>query len=135
MAKIVATVETADETAGGDSTRVTIGKDNYLQTALIGVYELQFTAGDGASDLRRVTRNAATSESDLATLDGRQLAEALPGIEYVLHTADEVQRQAERVAGVNITPWVFAALAALLVVEQILAYVCSYHPPRVAIAK
>jgi hypothetical protein len=131
MAKIAATIESA----GGELARVTVGKDNYLQTALVGVYELQVTARDGANEVRRVARVTAPGESDLATLDGRQLAETLPRIEYVLHTADEVQRQAERVAGVNISPWVFAGLAALLVVEQVLAFVCSYHPPRVAAAK
>jgi hypothetical protein len=102
---------------------------SFPQTELGGIYQAELTRQDGTSEIRRYALNVDTKEGDLKTISGSQLADRLQGVDYRYEQATAFHNSVDALAGYNISQWLLALLIVLLIAEQILAYVVSYHPP------
>ncbi len=78
--------------------------------------------------------NVDAAEGDLRALFGQELAARLqPEVRYQFLPADTFEASVGQQAGYNLSEALLYLLVALLIVEQILAWSCSYHPsPRAA---
>jgi len=94
-----------------------------------GFYEAQLTAVDGEIETRSWAYNVAPEEGDLDHLDNADLAIRLDGLRIKYHDIRDLARDLEQLAGVNLGDNLMWFLVALLLGEQALAYVASYHPP------
>jgi hypothetical protein len=93
-----------------------------------GIYQAQLTRTDGTQQIERFALNVTPEEGDLAKLDSSHLASQLEGLRYEYHDARDSDFNSQQLAGFNLSETLLWALVALLVCEQVLAYVCSYHP-------
>lgn len=101
----------------------------FVDTEASGIYEVRLTTTAGAEEYRYFAVNVDPAEGDLATLQGRELAERLPGVRFDYRRAAEFRLAHQDVTGSELSQWLLYALVALLIGEQLLAYVASYHPP------
>lgn len=101
----------------------------FEETLASGVYEVQLSTIENQPEQRRWALNVDPDEGDLRRLDSRDLATRLEGIDYEYRQAADYQATRPELAGSNISQWILLLLVALLVGEQLLAYVVSYHPP------
>jgi hypothetical protein len=98
------------------------------ETDTSGVYQAQLTAKDGTSQIRSFAYDVAPEEGDLKKLDGPALAARLKDVHYQYHEAGELRYDSQQLAGFNLSESLLFILLGILLVEQVLAYVCSYHP-------
>lgn len=97
-----------------------------------GVYEAWPRTTSGAYELRRFAVNVETEEGDLSLLDGQALLSRLTPLKAGYQLAEQFQASGGDEGGVNRSLLLMALLIALLLGEQFLAYVLSYHPPAAA---
>jgi hypothetical protein len=102
---------------------------SFPNTDISGFYEAHLTRTDGATETRRYALNVDPAEGDLTALGAEQLAARLEGIKYQPDRAAEFQSAAGEAAGWNLSEAILYGLVLLLLVEQILAWSASYHPP------
>ena len=70
-----------------------------------------------------------TGEGDLA-LDARdELTRQLAGVDYQLHDAADMTLDSQQLAGFQMGDALLGALIVMLLGEQLLAYMASYHIP------
>lgn len=93
-----------------------------------GIYDVQLSTADNQSETRRFAFNVDTAESEMARFDAAQLSRRLPGIRFDYRPAAQYSAAAHDLAGSNLTDMILYVLLALLVGEQLLASVASYHP-------
>jgi hypothetical protein len=98
-------------------------------TDLSGFYEARLTRTNGATETRRYALNVDPAEGDLSAMGPEQLAARLDGIKYQYAQAAAFQSTAGELAGYNLGEAILYGLVLLLIVEQILAWSASYHPP------
>jgi len=96
-----------------------------------GLYEAQLTRLDGATETRRFAYNVSSAESDLSTMFHPQLQSLLGDVPFEYREATELLAPPNEEAGFALAEqwWFFIGLIGLLVVEQLLAYSATYHPP------
>jgi hypothetical protein len=99
-----------------------------------GVYEAWPKTAAGAFELRRFALNVDPEEGDLSLVEGQTLLANLAPVRADYQLAEQFQASASGDSGVNRSLFLMAALIALLLGEQFLAYVLSYHPPAVGAA-
>ncbi len=99
-----------------------------------GVYEAWPKTAAGGFELRRFALNVDPEEGDLSLVEGQTLLAGLAPVRAEYQLAEQFQASASGDAGVNRSLFLMAALIALLLGEQFLAYLLSYHPPSVASA-
>ncbi|HEX3870449.1 MAG TPA: BatA domain-containing protein [Pirellulales bacterium] len=116
---------TVDLTAGADGLTATIN-----DTQFSGIYQLLTRAIDGAPEPRLFAVNVRPEEGALARLDGTQLQARLPSVHYSYQHADQLPFSSREVTRSGLGDTLLLALVALLVGEQALAYVASYHRQR-----
>jgi hypothetical protein len=104
------------------------------ETHKSGLYEAWPTTSEGAYDVQRFALNVVPDEGDLALVDTQVLLTKLDPVTPVFRHADELEYELAEQEGFNSSMFLMCALIALLLAEQIMAYVCSYHPARGAIA-
>src|SRR5262249_40768869 len=92
-----------------------------------GIYQLQLTKTAGGIETHRYAVNVDPEEGNLARLDGAQLAQRLGSVKYEYLQAGQMSGSNQELAGTNLTDWVLYVLVAILIGEQALAYVASYH--------
>ena len=109
---------------GTASQRVGIGVDRG------GVYEAWAATRDGNVDVRRYALNPDPSEGDLAFAPSRELLARLEPLSIKFRGADEYAYDLFEQAGYNRGFLVMCLLIVMLLGEQLLAYVASYHPAR-----
>ena len=122
-----------EDTAPTAATEAQPGADGQLVAALpntdsSGVYQARLTRKDGKPDIRRFAVNVNADEGDLRTLVYPELAARLDGVNHDFHLASSYQYASEEEAGYNATMALLGILVALLIVEQIVAFMASYHP-------
>ncbi|MCX7426625.1 MAG: BatA domain-containing protein [Planctomycetia bacterium] len=100
------------------------------QTDTSGVYRAQLTATDGTSEVRQYAVNVDPLEGDLAAISGEQLASRLEGVPYDYRQAAAFGDEGPQQAGYNLGTALLYVLVGMLLVEQILAWSCTYHPPN-----
>ena len=118
------TIETIDARAQGDRLELVIP-----ETRRSGIYDVELAENSGTVDLRRFAVNVAPGEGDLRAVDRQALATRLQGLEYQFSQAGDVEQRTESLAGIPLASSFLYGLIALLLGEQALAYLVSYHPP------
>ena len=101
----------------------------FADTDVAGVYEAQITRTDGTVELRRWAVNVDPAEGDLKIVGAEPLASRLEGVRYDYALASSFRYQNRQAAGVDLSRSLLYFLIALLLVEQVLAWSASYHPP------
>jgi hypothetical protein len=101
----------------------------FPETTSSGVYDVRLTTVENQPEVRLYAYNIEPAEGDLAILGRDALAERLPGVDFDYRQAADFQFAAHAQAGANLSDWLIYALVLGLVVEQLLAYSASYHPP------
>jgi hypothetical protein len=72
--------------------------------------------------------NVAPEEGDLKKLNAEALAGELQGVRYEYYDARDINYNPQQLAGFNLGESMLYVLIVVLLAEQVLAYVCSYHP-------
>lgn len=98
------------------------------ETAAPGVYAARVSRSDGELRRRLLAVNVDPAEGDLALWPEVERERALADVPHRWQAASEFTRSARERAGWNATSALVAAIVALLVGEQWLAYRASYHP-------
>jgi len=93
-----------------------------------GIYQVQLTAADGSLRALQFAYNVTPEEGDLKRLDAEQLAGHLQTVRYEYHRSGDINYNPQQLAGFNLSESLLYALIAILLVESVLAYACSYHP-------
>jgi hypothetical protein len=94
-----------------------------------GIYEAQLQPLEGNLENRRIAVNVATGEGDLAIAERNELTRQLEGVNYVLHDAADMTLDSQQLAGFQMGDALLAAVVVMLLAEQVLAYVASFHAP------
>lgn len=101
----------------------------FPETDTPGVYRVEWTrVTDNAVESRRYAINVASGEGRMARVDPRRLAETLADIEYDFQKAAAFRASTGDSESTGISDALLYFLAGLLLVEQVLAYLLSYHP-------
>jgi hypothetical protein len=95
-----------------------------------GIYEAWPVTIAGEADVRRQALNVEPNEGDLALLAGKPLLDKLDPVKADFKYAEEYEYEIARLSGNNRSLLLLAVLVGLLLVEQIMGYWASYHPPR-----
>jgi len=94
-----------------------------------GYYEAHLVRNDGTSDVRRFAVNVDPVEGDLKTFSGAELMSRLEGLRFEYAQATAFQSATRDAGGTDLSRFLLYALVVLLIVEQVLAWSTSYHPP------
>lgn len=97
--------------------------------ATSGIVEAQMQLLDGQFDTRVFAFNVPVGEGDLQLVTPNDLSHKLAGTEFELHNAADMVIDSQQLAGVQLNNSLFAILILLLLGEQLLAYVASFHVP------
>jgi hypothetical protein len=92
-----------------------------------GIYEVQLQPTQGDLETRAFAVNVPSSEGDLALAHRPDLAQQLAGVEFQLHDAADMALDSQQLAGFQMSDALLAALILMLLAEQLLAYLASYH--------
>jgi hypothetical protein len=95
--------------------------------AASGVYEAQLQPLEGNLESQRFAVNVPTGEGDLATTPRDELAQKLTGVDFVLHDAVDMTLDSQQLAGFKMSDALCAAIIVMLLGEQLLAYLASFH--------
>jgi hypothetical protein len=95
--------------------------------AASGIYDVQLRSVAGGVERRAYAVNLPAEEGDLALVDRPELGKQLAGVDYQLHDAADMALSAQQLAGFQMTDALLAVIIVLLLVEQLLAYLASYH--------
>jgi hypothetical protein len=95
--------------------------------ATSGIYEARLQPLAGGVERRDFAVNVPIGEGDLALTNGPVLSRQLAGIDYQLHDAAEMALDAQQLAGFQMSDALLAVLVIILIVEQLLASIASYH--------
>jgi hypothetical protein len=104
------------------------------ETDKSGLYEAWPTNREGAYEVKRFALNVVPEEGELALVDTQVLLTKLDSVKPVFRHAEELEYELAEQDGFNSSMFLMCLLVALLLAEQVMAYVCSYHPARGAIA-
>ena len=94
----------------------------------VGFYTVHATTPAGENSQWNVAVNVMPTEGDLNLIDNPELAARLEGVSYDVHASSDIQLEDHGFDSSNLATFVLLSLAALLLVEQALAYAASGHP-------
>jgi hypothetical protein len=92
-----------------------------------GVYEVQLQRADGPPERRAFAFNVPVGEGDLHVVPRDDLTRQMAGVEFQFHDADDMSVNQQQLAGLQLGDALLAALVVVLLGEQLLAYVASFH--------
>ncbi|MEX0614087.1 MAG: hypothetical protein WD229_18350, partial [Pirellulales bacterium] len=95
--------------------------------AASGIYEAQLQPAQGGVETRAFAVNVPTGEGDLALSERSDLTRQLAGVDFQMHDAADMALDAQQLAGFQMGDALLAAIIIMLVAEQLLAYLASYH--------
>lgn len=93
-----------------------------------GRCEARWRSRDGTEKQKMFAINVNPSEGDLARMEYERLEEVLAGVSFSFDAAENLQPEADALAGASLLKPLLYALFIVLVAEQLLAYSASYHP-------
>ena len=102
-------------------------------TGRSGIYESWTQTVEGAVELRRYAFNVNSEESDLAIAESQTLLTRLEPVKIEFRTADQYAFDFSDRAGNNRSLLLMILLIVLLLGEQVLAYIASYHTAQGAV--
>ncbi len=121
--------QTSGETLAIDATASADGHSAVLnETGTSGIYQAQLTLTGGQQRVERFAYNVMSEEGDLKRLEPMQLAGRLETVRYEFHRSGDINYNPQQLAGFNLSESLLYALVAVLLIESVLAYACSYHP-------
>ena len=97
-----------------------------------GIYEVQLQPTNGPAERRAFAVNPPIDEGDLAITPSADLARQLAGVDYQLHDANDMTLDSQQLAGFQMSDALLGSLIVLLLGEQLLAYLASYHIQPIA---
>jgi hypothetical protein len=92
-----------------------------------GIYEAQLQPTNGPLERREFAVNVPNGEGDLALISPPDLTRQLAGVDYQLHNASDMALDSQQLAGFQMGDALLVGLIVLLLAEQLLAYLASYH--------
>ncbi len=95
--------------------------------AASGIYEVQLQPKEGPPERRVFAFNVPVGEGDLHVVSREDLTRQLAGVAFELHEADAMTVNQQQLAGLQLGDALLAALVVLLIAEQLLAYIASFH--------
>jgi hypothetical protein len=102
---------------------------------LSGIYEVQLQPMEGSPERRAFAFNLPEGEGDLHIVAKDELAREFAGPQFQLHDAADMTINEQQLAGLQLSDALLAAIVVILIVEQLLAYIASFHAPAVKGAK
>ena len=105
------------------------GTENRISTETDrrGIYEAWPITTKGEIELRRWALNVDSDEGDLTPVATQDLVTRLEPVKVTFHQADQYEQEEVARSGYNLSYLLMALLVGLLVGEQLLAYLASYH--------
>jgi hypothetical protein len=100
------------------------------ETATSGVYEAWAMSTGGTPSVSRYAMNVLPAEGDLQVTPPNVLTDNLAAAKPEFSYWGEYEATAVDQAGFNWSYLLLALLVLFLLLEQLLAYSASYHPPR-----
>jgi Aerotolerance regulator N-terminal len=94
-----------------------------------GIYEAHLQPLQGELEKRQFAVNVPAHEGDLAITHREELSRQLAGIDFELHEAADMTLNAQQLAGFQMTDALLGAIVVILLGEQVLAYMASFHVP------
>ncbi len=95
-----------------------------------GVYEAQLQPLQGNLEERQFAINIPTGEGDLSIAHREDLSRQLAGVDFQLHDAADMTLDSQKLAGFQMSDALLAAIVVILLGEQMLAYMASFHAPQ-----
>jgi hypothetical protein len=95
--------------------------------SISGVYQVQLQPTTGPVERREFAVNVPNGEGDLALTPSADISKQMAGIDYQMHDAKDMAVNAQQLAGFQMGDALLAGLIIMLLVEQLLAYMASYH--------
>lgn len=96
-----------------------------------GFYQVRLTGKDGKEEDRYWAVNVDAEEGDLKALSGAEIESRLADVWHRYFPAALFQYASEEHAGLNLAGPLLYFLIFLLIGEQLLAWLASYHPPSI----
>jgi hypothetical protein len=92
-----------------------------------GIYEAQLQPVTGPVEHRVFAVNVPAGEGDLALTPNSDITRQLAGVDYQMHDAKDMALNAQQLAGFQMGDALLVAVIVMLLLEQLLAYLASYH--------
>lgn len=102
---------------------------SFAETAVPGGYAARWRRLDGTERERVFAVNVSPDEGQLERIGRERLDRGLAGIPFQYERAEQLQPDATTLAGVPLARPLLYLLAAVLVIEQLVAFSASYHAP------
>ncbi len=96
-----------------------------------GIYEVQLQPTEGPPERRAFAFNVPVGEGDLHIVARDELVRQLGGANVEMHDAADMSISQQQLAGLQLGDALLATLIAMLLLEQVLAYIASFHAPVV----
>jgi aerotolerance regulator-like protein len=97
------------------------------QIATSGIVQVQLQPREGEPERRAYAFNVPVGEGDLHIISRDDIEHQLAGVNYQLHDAADMAINEQQLAGVQLGDTLLAALIVILIIEQILAYIATFH--------
>jgi hypothetical protein len=97
------------------------------ETNVPGVYELWFRQMDSSSSVDRIALNVDCTESDLEMIGDEKLLQNFSGLLPSLTNWDQFNPEPKQKAVSSLNRFLLLVLVLMLVAEQTLGWMCSYH--------
>jgi hypothetical protein len=104
--------------------RLTARLENLAES---GIYEAQLQPLNGTLQRRDFAVNVPAGEGDLALTPSAELTRQLAGVDYQMHDAADMALDSQQLAGFQMGDALLGGLVLMLLAEQLLAYLASYH--------
>jgi hypothetical protein len=100
-----------------------------------GIYEVQLQPLEGPPERRAYAFNVPAGEGDLHITSREALARQLAGVDLQIHDATDMSISQQQLAGLQLGDALLGLLVGMLLLEQVLAYIASFHAPPAQGAK
>jgi hypothetical protein len=100
-----------------------------------GIYEVQLQPSEGPPERRVFAFNVPSGEGDLHITSREDLTQQLAGVDFQLHDAAAMSIDQQQLAGMQLGDALLGTLIVVLLVEQVLSYIASFHAPPAQGAK
>jgi hypothetical protein len=84
----------------------------------------------GDLEERQFAINIPTGEGDLAIAHREDFSRQLAGVDFQLHDAADMTLDSQKLAGFQMSDALLGAIVLILLGEQMLAYMASFHAPQ-----
>ncbi len=126
-------VEKNAESLGGDLSKVVLGgsdPQSRVEVQRPGIYEAWLTGDENRAETQRFALNIDTSESQLEVMTRQAISKQYESASPKVSRWDQFSSEIQKNSTSMLSKILLLVLIFIMIVEQILAYSCSYHPKR-----